>query len=178
MNSSCSSCCAWFHVHGQNVGLFLLRVSMAVIFIYAGSHKLFGDMHGFTAMVGGLGFPAPLFFAWAAALSEFVGGIALLFGVLTRVFSALLVVVMLVSVYATESSGLMGMTPAIALLGSSLAVFFAGPGSWSLCQMGACTLDTWCGCDHGTARSSKMTPGCACAEHASKTKDACCKTKK
>ncbi|MBP7005713.1 DoxX family protein [Patescibacteria group bacterium] len=178
IKSSCSSCCTWFHAHGQNIGLFLLRVSMAIIFIYSGYHKLFGDMPAFTGMVAGLGFPAPAFFAWAAALSEFVGGIALLLGVFTRVFSALLVVVMAISIYATEASGFMGMTPAIALLGSSLAVFFTGSGSWSLCQLGRCCLGAWCGCGHETKDCAEEAHECACEGHGKKMKDACCKTKK
>lgn len=38
----------------------------------------------FVGFVGKLGFPAPSLFAWAAALSEFLGGILLAIGLFTR----------------------------------------------------------------------------------------------
>jgi putative oxidoreductase len=38
----------------------------------------------FVQGVGSLGFPAPLVFAWAAALSELVGGLLLALGLFTR----------------------------------------------------------------------------------------------
>lgn len=38
----------------------------------------------FITSTGNLGFPFPLFFAWAAALSEFLGGILLALGLFTR----------------------------------------------------------------------------------------------
>lgn len=180
MNSSlCSSCSAWFYTRGQNVGLFLLRISMAIIFIYAGYHKIFGDMHGFTTMVAGLGFPAPAFFAWAAALSEFIGGVAMILGILTRMSSIPLIIIMIVSVYATRFSGLMGMAPAIALLGSSLAIFFIGPGSWTLCETGSCTVGFWCGCNRSKpAPFQQSNHTCACESQKNKMKQGCCKSTK
>lgn len=68
-----------------NVGLFGLRVLAGTGLAYHGFGKVFGgNMAGFAQGVAKLGFPAPDFFAWAAALSEFLGGILLILGLFTR----------------------------------------------------------------------------------------------
>lgn len=174
--TSCSTCCAWFHKHGRSIGLFLLRVSLAIIFIYQGWAKLDGGMDGFTMMVAGLGFPAPAFFAWVAALSEFVGGIAILLGVATRVFSALLAITMIVAIVAVSGNGFMMTQAPLALLGSALALFFTGAGRWTVCRLWNCRCGACCGCCPGG--DGKMgNGGCACAENGM-GKDECCQDKK
>ena len=54
---------------------------------------------GFIGFVGKLGFPAPDFFAWAAGLSELVGGIFIALGLMTRVSGFFLLQTMLVAVF-------------------------------------------------------------------------------
>lgn len=44
----------------------------------------FGPSEQFIGYTESLGFPAPEFFAWMAAITEFVGGLALAAGLLTR----------------------------------------------------------------------------------------------
>jgi len=56
-------------------------------------------MEGFIEGVGQMGFPAPLFFAWAAALSELLGGLFLMLGFLTRPAAALVAVTMFVAAF-------------------------------------------------------------------------------
>lgn len=119
-------------------GLLALRVAIGVIFIMHGYGKLFGDAPGmtaFTGMVAGLGFPAPALFAYAAALTEFVGGIAVLVGVFTRFFSALIAVVMLVALLAVKKFALPQADVDLALLMISIALFCMGPGKYSLSAM-------------------------------------------
>ena len=48
-----------------------------------------GAAAGFVAGVGRLGFPAPLLFAWAAAIAELAGGLLVAFGLFTRIAAAL-----------------------------------------------------------------------------------------
>lgn len=60
----------------------LLRVVVGVIFVVHGYQKLFSGMEGFTQHVISLGFPG--FMAWAAAGTEFFGGVALILGLFTR----------------------------------------------------------------------------------------------
>ncbi|RKH65259.1 DoxX family protein [Corallococcus llansteffanensis] len=49
-----------------------------------GLGKVTGDMSGFAGAVERLGFPAPTFFAWCAALAEFLGGLCVALGLVTR----------------------------------------------------------------------------------------------
>jgi putative oxidoreductase len=65
-----------------------------------GYAKIFGGfMDKFTAGVAEMGFPAPAFFAWAAALSEFVGAICLALGLGTRVAAFFIAVTMVVAAF-------------------------------------------------------------------------------
>jgi len=68
-----------------DLGLFWLRVLMGAGMAYHGYGKVFGGHIGkFAGGIASMGFPAPEFFAWAAALSEFAGGILIVFGLFTR----------------------------------------------------------------------------------------------
>ena len=52
---------------------------------YHGYGKVFGgDITPLTQGVTAMGFPYPEVFAWAAALSEFLGGICIVLGLFTR----------------------------------------------------------------------------------------------
>ena len=51
----------------------------------------------FVEGVAKLGFPAPAFFAWAAGLSEFLGGLLLAIGLFTRPAAAMILITMLVA---------------------------------------------------------------------------------
>ncbi len=83
------------------VPLLLLRLYLAPIFIVAGYNKWqnFADM---VAWYGnsdwGLGLPFPTLMVALTIFSELFGGMALLFGVLTRLFSAILSVTMGVAI--------------------------------------------------------------------------------
>jgi putative oxidoreductase len=67
------------------VGLLLLRIVAGFGLATHGYQKLFsGHMSQFTATVSTLGFPIPALFAWAAAMSEFLGGILTAIGLKTR----------------------------------------------------------------------------------------------
>ena len=69
----------------SDIGILFLRVLMGAGIAYHGYGKVFGGrMDGFTEGVASMGFPAPAFFAWAAALSEFLGGILIALGLFTR----------------------------------------------------------------------------------------------
>ena len=81
-------------------GLFLLRLGFGLGIAYHGYGKIFGGYMGKFAMgVAALGIPFPEFFAWAAALSEFVGGLLLVLGLLTRPAAFFIMSTMLVAVF-------------------------------------------------------------------------------
>lgn len=67
----------------RNLSLLAARILVAVLFLPSGIHGL-TNIAGTTGYFGGLGFPMPMFFAWAVPLLEVVGGAAILFGFQTR----------------------------------------------------------------------------------------------
>jgi putative oxidoreductase len=82
----------------------LLQVVLGVIFVLHGAQKLFGAFGG--AGISGLGtyfdkigISPGLFWAWVVGCVEFFGGLCVLFGFLTRIAGAALVIDMTVAVF-------------------------------------------------------------------------------
>lgn len=130
------------------LGLALLRVVLGVIFISHGAPKLFGGMEGTAGFFGMLGIPMPLITAWAVALLEVFGGIALLIGFLVTPVSLLLAVHMLVGivlvhapngwyVLGPEANG--GVEFNVLLVASLMMLVFGGPGLASIDGRGDAT---------------------------------------
>lgn len=139
--------------HSKDWGLLILRIAIGVIFILHGYGKLFGDqpgMDGFIQMVAGLGFPAPVLFAYLSALTEFVGGIAVLLGVFTQLFGVLIAINMFVAFTQVKMSSLPKGDVEFALMCIALAVALMGAGKFSImgmmgketCMDGCCGMDT------------------------------------
>ncbi|MBB5212783.1 DoxX family protein [Microbulbifer hydrolyticus] len=84
----------------DGLGPLALRLFVGPIFILAGWNKLTG-INDVAAWFGnpdwGLGLPAPVLMAWLAALTEYLGGIALLLGLGVRLAAIPLMVVMAVA---------------------------------------------------------------------------------
>jgi len=78
-------------------GLTLLRLVVGVIFLMHGGQKLFMGFHNVAGYLGSVGIPIPTLAAIVLTLVEFIGGIALILGVLTRYVAALLAIDMLVA---------------------------------------------------------------------------------
>ncbi len=87
------------------LGPLALRLYLAPIFIAAGLTKITG-IEDFANWLGnpdwGLGLPAPTLLAYLAALTELIGGFALLFGVAVRWFAIPLMITMLVAIFAVH----------------------------------------------------------------------------
>lgn len=64
--------------------ILVARIFLALLFIVGGFGKLAGGPANFAGYLGSLGFPAPLFFAWATIAVELLGGLAILLGFQTR----------------------------------------------------------------------------------------------
>ena len=121
-----------------NLGLMALRVSLGLSFVIIGWGKLNG-LEGTSGMLEGLGFPAAGFFAWVLALTEFLGGLALIFGVYIRLAAKLLAIAMLVALFAVHVPGpFKEAMSAFTFLGSSLAIMFLGGGDWQLMKDKEC----------------------------------------
>ena len=105
-----------------------MRAAIGVIFIVHGFGK-FGNP-GFGGWISSMGIPAEM--QIPIALAEFVPGILLLIGVLTRISGALLSIVMLGAIFlvkgASSLDGDKGYEFDLILLAASLIVIVAGPG--------------------------------------------------
>lgn len=140
--------------HGLNKswGLLVLRLVAGLIFALHGYAKLTGNpsLEMFAGMVGGLGFPFPMFFAWVVALTEFFGGIALILGIFVRPASILLSIVMLVAFFMVKKADitLFGARGAgeidLALLSIVVALALSGAGHYSLAHKLCKGKDTCC----------------------------------
>ncbi|HEX8162037.1 MAG TPA: DoxX family protein [Pyrinomonadaceae bacterium] len=121
-----------------------LRLALGLVFIAHGAQKVLGAWGGpgwakFTSGPTPFGFmrPAGLWLA-AAALSEFVGGILVLTGLLTRVGAFFIGCTMLTAMLGVHWSGGFfaprGVEYPVVLLGISLALLIAGGGQLSADQ--------------------------------------------
>ncbi len=87
---------------------------------------------GFTKGVAEMGFPYPEYFAWAAALSELLGGAFLILGFGTRIAALMLTGTMAVALWRQRADGWDDMELAALYLAPALFFVLAGPGKKSL----------------------------------------------
>lgn len=117
-----------------NLGLLLFRVVLGIAFIFHGWSKV-GDMQGALMMLGSFGVPAWL--AYIAAYTEFLGGVALIFGIATRFAGIMLTIFMVVAIYLVHLSkgySMMngGYEYQLLLLSGVIFIGLVGPGKYSL----------------------------------------------
>ena len=117
-----------------SLGLAVLRVAVATIFIRHGAAKLF--VYGFAGVTGAftqMGIPFPGVTGPFIGLLEFFGGIALALGFLTRPLAVGFVFDMLVAILLVQlKRGFSGYELEFLLLGSSVALFLTGAGGFSV----------------------------------------------
>lgn len=86
-----------------------------------------------VAHYGGIFKMFPLFFAWMGAFSEAIGGIFLLLGLQTRIFSFLILCTMLVAIFMQQmSNGVWNMLPAAGFAWVSLYTLVLGSGRFGM----------------------------------------------
>lgn len=121
-----------------DLGLLILRLVIGAVFIAHGAQKIFqvglGNVGG---MFGQMGVPMPGIAGPLVALVELLGGLALVFGLLTRLASLGLAIDMLGAILLVHlKNGFFmqnsGYEYALTLLGASLALMFTGAGAYSL----------------------------------------------
>jgi putative oxidoreductase len=120
-----------------NLALAVLRISLGAIFVAHGAQKLFTfGFAGVTGAFGHMGIPFAGFMGPFIALLEFFGGLALVFGLLTRLAALGLLFNMLGAIGFVHLKGGFflpsGYEYALSLALSSLALVFAGAGEYSL----------------------------------------------
>ncbi len=118
----------------RDFGLLVLRLGFGLGIAYHGYGKIFGGrMEKFIGGVAELGFPAPEFFAWAAASSEFAGGLLIAAGLFTRPAAYFVAVTMLVAAFGRHAADPFERKElALAFLFASLAIALTGPGRFAL----------------------------------------------
>jgi len=117
-----------------SLGLAVLRLAVATIFIRHGAQKMF--VFGFAGVTGAftqMGVPMPGFTGPFIALLEFFGGIALAAGFLTRLVSLGFVFDMIGAIVLVGmKKGFSSYELEFLLLVSSLAITLAGAGKYSV----------------------------------------------
>ncbi len=108
----------------------------AVFVIFHGGPKIAGLLSGsspFADGVAAMGFPAPLLFAWLAALAEFGGGLLLLLGLFTRPAALAIAATMAVAVLGAHSDDPFAVKEkALTFLVIALSLALSGPGALAL----------------------------------------------
>jgi putative oxidoreductase len=120
-------------VPDANIGTLLLRLFIGGAMMTHGLPKMFGGLPGFTAAVGGMGFPLPHLLAFLAAFAESFGALFLLLGLLTRPAAFLIACTMAVAAlgvhggepFANQELAWLYFFPALLFL-------LKGAGTWSL----------------------------------------------
>lgn len=119
------------------LALLVMRAALGSIMLVHGSHKVFGGLHHTAQMMGHFGIPSWL--GYVVAFVEFVGGILLLAGLLTRLAAFALSVEMAVAIWKVHwHNGMLGAPDRpgyefpLALAALSCALIFHGAGPISL----------------------------------------------
>lgn len=145
----------------RDIGLLILRLGTGGILAVQGYPKLFGgpgkrapetleqllgknfreamEQQGpevFAKALDHMKVPQPLLASYCSALAEVVGGLALAFGLLTRLTAPVVVINLAVAIHKVGrrggAHGATGYSFALALATSAAALLFTGPGAISL----------------------------------------------
>lgn len=127
-------------IQGTDEGSALSELAMTALRVFTGLSMAFA--HGLKKLpppqglidgVGAMGFPAPELFAWSAALAEFVGGLLLAAGLLTRPAALSVAFTMLVAAFGAHAADpFQKKELALLYLFVSLIFVVRGAGKWSI----------------------------------------------
>ncbi|MDP4530538.1 MULTISPECIES: DoxX family protein [Marinobacter] len=123
-------------------GALALRIPVGIIFVAHGAQKLFGwfggyGLEGTGQWLDSIGLSPGYLMALLAGGTEFLGGLALIIGLLVRPASAALAFAMLIAIFSVHfQNGLFmsnnGYEFALALLAASVSLLFSGAGHASV----------------------------------------------
>ncbi len=121
-----------------NLGLFILRIGLGIMLIFHGLPKLLGGPDKWESVGQAIQYVGidslPVFFGFMSALAETFGGLFLILGLYFLPALIIIVLNLLVAIafeFGT-GDGLSGATEAIELLIVFIALFFMGPGRFSV----------------------------------------------
>ncbi len=119
----------------EDYGRVPLRVGLGAMFLYTGMLKLLWFGAATDAFTGfGLTVPSPAFWVAIVMVAEILGGLLMVFGLLTRIAAAALTAVLFVAaiVLALKGAAAVELFKHAAWMGGTLALVLGGPGKWSL----------------------------------------------
>ncbi len=126
----------------ERLAVLILRLFLGFAFMMHGSQKLLGafgggGVSGVAGMLGKLGIEPSLVWAWVVSITEFVGGVCLFFGFLTRFWAAGLVIDMAVALVKVNLVngffvGNNGVELPLTFGVIALVIVLTGPGSLSM----------------------------------------------
>lgn len=140
----------------RSFGLLLIRIAIGMVFLAHGWSKV-GNMAATEGMFSQY-FGLPAWVAVFIAYLEVIGGVAMILGILTRVFGVILGIEMIVAYFLTGGLGV-GYKPhelELVLMLLSFGVALTGSGRWSLYKME---------CDDCGGMLCKGDEGCSPATH-------------
>ena len=115
----------------QPLALLVMRLALGAVMAVHGYHKVFGGLHHHVQFVSSLGLPG--WTAYLSAFAEFLGGLLVLLGLLTRVAAFAICIDLCVAIAKVHlHNGLTGnggyeFPLALATLAFALIFFGAGP---------------------------------------------------
>jgi len=123
--------------HQADIAKLLLRVSLGVLILFHGVHKLIYGISGVEAMLSANGLAS--FFAYGVYMGELIAPIFIILGLYARVASAVLAFNMFVAIYLaygfslsiSKYGGLTWETPLLFLIMSILVILF-GSGKYAV----------------------------------------------
>jgi putative oxidoreductase len=120
-----------------NAALLLLRLAVAVVFLYHGSAILFGAFGGPGPTRVAVMMHVPVVIAYLIGLAQVGGAVAILTGILFRVGAVCILIVMLGAIFLVHlphgfSIASNGMEYALTEFLIALALLLTGPGAYSL----------------------------------------------
>lgn len=122
----------------SDIGLFMSRVLLGIIFVAHGILKLQTGVATTAGFFASIGIPASMFFAWVVTIIELIGGVMLILGVGIRLVTSLLIIMMVVSIVKAKwSMGLIippvkqgvGAELELAILAGLIPLWFLGGGT-------------------------------------------------
>ena len=117
------------------LGTLLVRLVMAVIFIYYGGQHLFGlfggrGIHSFAQMLASDHFPILPAIVWAyiSGITEFFGGILILVGLFSRIVSVFLILDLIGIIWASYAGGFGSIDFQLSLIAIAGLILISGAG--------------------------------------------------
>lgn len=116
------------------LGLLILRIGIGIAFVVHGIPKVFGGAEHLAGALAKAGIPGGILGAYMAGLAEFIGGLALIAGILFRPTTIVLAFTMVVALafHLNLGDGFIKYSHALESLVLFVALTITGPGRYSM----------------------------------------------